>query len=67
MDQVNQYVFTITCTCGRVGVARSIHVHGVGQDHVRIILLQNWAVALNANVWTSYQHDSLESRIQFLI
>ena len=37
---------------------------GVGQDHVRLILLQNWAVALNANVWirTSSQHDSLVSR-----
>ena len=34
---------------------------GVGQDHVHIILLQNWAVALDANVWTS-QHDSLVSR-----
>ena len=43
---------------------------GVGQDHVRIILLQNWAVALDANVWTSSQQDSLMSRInipQFLI
>ena len=36
---------------------------GVGQDHVRIILLQNWAVALN--VWTSSQHDSLVSNNSF--
>ena len=38
---------------------------GAGQDHVR-----NWAVALNANVWTSPQHDSLVPRTnipQFLI
>ena len=44
---------------------------GGRQDHMRIIiLLQNWAVALNANVWTSSQHDSLVSRTnipQFLI
>ena len=48
----------------------SKHSGGVGQDHVRIILLQNWAVALNANVWTSSQHDSLVSKtniLQFLI
>ena len=32
---------------------------GVRQNHMRIILLQNWAVALNANVWTSSQHDFL--------
>ena len=37
---------------------------------MHIILLQNWAVALNANVWTSSQYDSLVSRTnipQFLI
>ena len=37
---------------------------------MHIILLQTWAVALNANVWTSFQHDSLVSRAnipQFLI
>ena len=31
-------------------VARTGQGQGVGQDHVRIILLQNWAVALDANV-----------------
>ena len=31
----------------------------VGQDHVHIILPQNWAVAVNVNIWTTFRHCSL--------
>lgn len=40
-----------------------IKYQGIGQDHMHISLLQNWAVAPNANVWTYSPHDSIVSRI----